>query len=577
MQLALLYLFISLIPTLLLCLYFSSTVRRLSISETKEVYRYSVEQAGKNLNEEITEIAQAAFAAGTDDRVVSYLRNHTEDDYRRYSIYADTVHDLFRQLRYRFQNLRIHIYTENPDIKFSGVFIRDAEAYRRQAEELEGAGGLFVWDGVRQEFKKDYLSARALVKDFSTGGETVGVLEIGIDLEDLNAYIDEAEFSDVIVLLRDQEDRVLLSNLPDAEKTEELLRILRAPRRGEIVSWEGKSYLVFQSIVENKHLGVLGWKNEHLVPLQIVEQGARRIRITGFLMTGGLALVVLTILMLFSYKLTHRMKLLTDAMDAIEAGDEGVSIPVTGSDEIYDLGIHFERMVLRVRYLMNEVYENEIKKQKLLNEQKTIRLIMLQNQTNPHYLFNTMETIRMNLLLKGDTETAGIIRVFADSFREMLDDSALTCRLCDELEFVRKYFLIQKYRYEDKIDLTISAGEEVQNAVIPKFLLQPMVENSILHGLEQKTGKGMVFVSVERLGEDLHIRIKDDGVGISDAELSALRECIAHPDGGGRENYALRNIARRLSLLYGGAALFELESAVNQGTQFHVCIPYREE
>lgn len=576
-QMSLLYISICLLPTLLLCFYFSDAVRILSISETKEIYRYSVEQVGTNLNEKITEIAQASFAVGTDKAVVSYLSDHTEDDYRLYSTYVSTVHGLFEQLRYRFQNLRVHIYTSNPDIKFSGTFIRDDEQFLEREEALEDADGLFAWNGICREFGRDYLIASTPIKDFSMGGATVGILEIGIDREDLVAYIDEAALSDVIVLLRDQNDRVLLSNLQDTQKEQELLQVLQTPRESDIVSWDEKSYLVFQSDIENNYLGIDQWKNEHLVPLQIVEQGAREIKLTGFVVTGILALTALTILMFFSRRLTCRLKLLTDAMNHIEAGHNDVSIPVTGHDEIYDLGMHFEKMVLRIRYLMNEVYENEIKKQKLINEQKTIRLIMLQNQINPHYLFNTMETIRMNLLIKGDTETAGVIRVFADSFREMLDDSTLTCRLGEELGFVKKYFLIQKYRFEEKIDLTISADESMMNAVIPKFLLQPMVENSILHGLEQKAGNGMVFVQIERFGEVLHIRIKDNGIGMNDAELSALRESIAHPEEGWREHYALRNIARRLSLLYNGDALLELESVAGRGTHFHVCIPYSEE
>lgn len=577
MQMSLLYISICLLPTLLLCLYFSDAVRILSITETKEIYRYSVEQVGTNLNEKITEIAQASFAVGTNQAVVSYLSDHTEDDYALYSTYISTVHGLFEQLRYRFQNLRIHIYTANPDIKFSGTFIRDDTQFREHAAALEDADGLFAWNGIRREFGRDYLIASTPIKDYPMGGETVGILEIGIDREDLVAYIDEAALSDVIVLLRDQNDRVLLSNLQDAQREQELLHILQASQENDIVSWDGKSYLVFRSGIENNYLRIEQWKNEHLVPLQIVEQGAHDIKVTGFVVTGSLALIALTILMLFSSKLTRRLKLLTDAMNHIEAGHNDVPIPVTGHDEIYDLGMHFEKMVLRIRYLMNEVYENEIKKQKLINEQKTIRLIMLQNQINPHYLFNTMETIRMNLLLKGDAETAGVIRVFADSFREMLDDSTLTCRLDEELEFVKKYFLIQKYRFEEKIDLTISADGSVMKAVIPKFLLQPMVENSILHGLEQKTGNGMVFVQVVRSDAVLHIRIKDNGIGMSDAELSTLRESIAHPEEGWEEHYALRNIARRLSLLYNGAALLELESAAGCGTHFHVCIPYSEE
>ncbi|MDD6175435.1 MAG: histidine kinase, partial [Firmicutes bacterium] len=482
-QMLLLYVFIGLIPVILICFYFSSAVRDISISQTSEAYRHSVNQVGKNLLEGIAEMAQAASNTGNEEDVVAYLSDYSEDDYLLYERYANTVHDLFRQLQYRFKNLRVHIYTPNNNIKFSGTFIRDKMLFEQQEQAVTHTDGLFIWNGIRREYGKDYLVACTPIKNFFTGGNTVGVLEIGINLNDLYAFIDEATSSGTAVLLLDQNNQVLLSSLQNEEENEEVLQLLQTAGANDIVSWHETDYLIFQSDIENAYLGISQWKNVHLVPMKVMEEGAHEIRMTGFTITCVLALFAFTLLVIFARGLTYRLQLLTNTMNRIEDGHSAVLVPVTGHDEIFDLGMHFDKMIKRLHFLMNEIYENEIKKQKLENEQKTAQLIALQNQINPHYLFNTMETIRMNLLLKGDTETAGVIRMFADSFREMIDDSELTCRLRDELEFVKKYFQVQKYRYEEKIDLMISADESVMNAVIPKFLLQPMVENSIYHGL----------------------------------------------------------------------------------------------
>lgn len=576
-QMLLIYVCIGLIPIILICFYFSNAVRSVSISQTSEVYRHSADQVGKNLIKQITEMAQASFDTGSDEDVITYLTDYSDDDYQLYERYANTVHGSFQQLQYRFEKMRIHVYTPNNNIKFSGTFIRDREQFEEQVQSLENADGLFLWKGIRREYGKDYLIACTPIKNYFTGGDTVGVLEIGINLEDLYTYIDEATSSGTVVLLLDQNDQVLLSSLQEEDEDQEVLQILQTAEESSTISWNGIDYLIFQSDIENSYLGINGWKNVHLVPLQVVEQGSLDIRVTGFTITGILALVALALLVLFVHGLTHRLKLLTNTMSKIEDGHSNVPVPVTGHDEIYDLGMHFEHMIKRLNFLMNEIYENEIKKQKLENEQKTAQLIALQNQINPHYLFNTMETIRMNLLIKGDAETAGVIRMFADSFREMIDDSVLTCRLSEELEFVKKYFQVQKYRYEEKIDLMISVDESTMNAVIPKFLLQPMVENSIYHGLERKTTNGRILIHIERREDVLQIRVEDDGAGMGAPELQKLRDCMNSPERAGKENYALRNIARRLSLLYGDSAIFDIDSIVGWGTRICVRIPYSEE
>ena len=119
------YICIGLVPIVLICSYFSNAVRNVSVSQTSEVYRHSADQVGKNLLEEITEMAQASFDTGNDEEVIAYLTNYTDDDYQLYESYANTVQGLFRQLQYRFENLRVHIYTPNSNNKFSAAIIRD--------------------------------------------------------------------------------------------------------------------------------------------------------------------------------------------------------------------------------------------------------------------------------------------------------------------------------------------------------------------------------------------------------------------------------------------------------------------
>ena len=575
-QMILFYIFVGVLPVLLICIYFSQSVRTISISQTSEIYRHSVDQIGKNLLKVISESAQSSFDTANKDAMIGYLTDYADDDYALYNRYAENVQGLLRQLQYRFEKMRVNIYTPNTNIKFSGTFVRDAAQFSTMAAACEDAKGLFQWNGIRTEFGKQYLAGCAPIRNYFTGsGEVVGVLQVSISVDELHEYIDEAS-SGTMVLLLDEQKQALLSSVAEEDKNS-IISALQQAENSDMLRWNSIDYLIFRSKMENAHLGIMGWQSVHLVPIQVAEEGSREVRTTGIIIGAGLAAIALTLLVVSAHRLTGRLKLLSATMSAVENGDTNVVVPVTGHDEIYDLGRHFETMLSRLHFLMSEIYETEIKKQRIESEQKSAQLIALQSQINPHYLFNTMETIRMNLLLQGDKRTADVIRMFADSFREIIDDSSLTCRLRSELDFVQKYFQVQKYRYEEKINLIIDANDAAMNAVIPKFLLQPLVENAVYHGLELKTENGRILIHVERDAARLQIRVEDDGVGMKPEELAALRACLQNPEKGGTHNYALRNIARRLTILYGGAAELKIDSTEGWGTCIRVSIPYSEE
>jgi len=184
-----------------------------------------------------------------------------------------------------------------------------------------------------------------------------------------------------------------------------------------------------------------------------------------------------------------------------------------------------------------------------------------------------METIRMNLLLKGDRETAEAVKLFADSFRIMMDDDDKMTTIRDELNFIKKYFMVQKYRYEDKIDLIIEVDSHLLNNQIPKFLLQPLIENALYHGLEMKGDFGRVTVSIEKMNKWMKICVADDGVGMDEHELYNLSQTLKDISDSKKGSYALRNIAKRLILLYGDDANLDIQSKKGCGTKVIVLIP----
>jgi len=229
-------------------------------------------------------------------------------------------------------------------------------------------------------------------------------------------------------------------------------------------------------------------------------------------------------------------------------------------------------MLQTLDLLTKEEMQAKLKEEQLENARKKACIFALERQINPHYLFNTLESIRMSLVLKGDRETADLVQIFAKSYREMIDDSRQAITLRDELAFVHDYFTIQDFRHAGKIRLKTDVPEELLHYCIPKFLLQPLIENAIVHGLELKESGGTINLTIRREDDFLTMRVSDDGIGMNEKELEALRVSL-YSKGSSRKNYALRNIAERLSLLYGTSALLTVESERNVGTEILVKLP----
>lgn len=161
-------------------------------------------------------------------------------------------------------------------------------------------------------------------------------------------------------------------------------------------------------------------------------------------------------------------------------------------------------------------------------QQKQAEYLALQNQINPHFLYNTLEAIRADALIAGVDQIADTTEALATFFRYTITDVERLVTLSDELENVEDYFTIQKFRFGDRMNLELELNdEELLSARMPRLVLQPLVENAVVHGLEEKTGEGTVKVVVESSRNVLYIYVKDDGVGMDTEQMEKLNEIFS--------------------------------------------------
>lgn len=257
-------------------------------------------------------------------------------------------------------------------------------------------------------------------------------------------------------------------------------------------------------------------------------------------------------------KMNHvdRTKIHTMAKDPTEEGSR---------DEIVQLDSAFTKMMQVIDELVEQVKADEARLKDEVITRQQAELRFLQQQINPHYLFNTLESIRMKLILKNDREDANIVKLFAESFRRYIDMKNETSTLREEMSFIEKYIFIQNYRLEKKVNYELMASESTLSCMVPKLLIQPVVENAVIHGIEPKDGPGNITVTIARQGETIVIKVVDDGNGIEKEKLRELREHVYGEENGG--SIGLQNVYRRIRLIYGEKGNMFIESGEGTGTK----------
>ncbi len=209
--------------------------------------------------------------------------------------------------------------------------------------------------------------------------------------------------------------------------------------------------------------------------------------------------------------------------------------------------------------------------------------LALQNQINPHFLYNTLEGIRSEALSAGVNSIAEMTEALSSFFRYTISTMDNLVTVEDELGNIETYFLIQQYRFGKRLQLCIDMDEaeraEIYACCLPKLILQPIVENSILHGLERKVGEGLLRVQLETTSTRLIITASDDGMGMENEELDELNRNLAirslsHVRGGrNRGGIAIVNVNNRIKLLFGEQFGVTITSTPSVGTDVEVVLP----
>jgi two-component system sensor histidine kinase YesM len=274
---------------------------------------------------------------------------------------------------------------------------------------------------------------------------------------------------------------------------------------------------------------------------------------------------------------SKRIIVLREAMYKVSLGHYDIINSFKGDDELSDAFKDLEMMIKKIKEKEANIYKAQIKEQELVNRQQQMEFKMLASQINPHFLYNTLEMIRMKALLVNNKEVSTAIKLLGKSMHYVLNNvGTSSTTLNNELLHIETYLAIQKLRFTDRINSNIEIHDEIdtEKYYILPLLLQPIVENAIIHGLESVERTGRIFIKIYiKENEFLNIRISDNGVGIKKAELDKIVHDTNYHDKGNSDSIGLYNINQRIKLFYGNNYGLLLKSTKNVGTTVDVILP----
>ena len=279
------------------------------------------------------------------------------------------------------------------------------------------------------------------------------------------------------------------------------------------------------------------------------------------------------IILLFTSMFSNRVEALKMQMHNVASGDFSMSYEIGGKDEIADLNDDLCRMVNSMQSLIKEAYDAKIQAEQLKLTQSEAEFKALASQINPHFLYNSLETIRMKAFCSGDKETAALVKKLGKIMRRCLEvkDSAVT--LGSELEFTENYLELQKARFGDRISYSIVNEVEKDYLILP-LVIQPVVENAFVHGVESSKVNGKRDIKIRHQGNSVIIDVIDNGCGMSPERLEEIMHKLIENDTSSGKSIGLTNVNSRIKMAYGDSCGLTISSVEGKGTKVSITLPY---
>lgn len=524
--------------------------------ETNLIEIYSESELLKDLREEqnVDELKKKYYRTACD---IATGKFETEDGV--VAMYLYTIdHEIIST--YRRAVTPKHNYMENI---YDDVNYTNAQQVREYVESDDAIMCISSYYNKYRE--KDMIRFVLKLYNKSNQKEKIGYIVCDIDGKVIEKIMEKYCTENMIMWIQPMEDRPAITvgkitndeNQYYAEAVEKIIN-------GENISLSENLQQELFQVEQNKY----DLNAYSLMPQELLKENQKTL--TTNLIATALMTVILAVLLSFliSKIMTKPLNNLMLIIERIKAGEKDIRTKFKGRDEIGQLGQSFDEMLDQ----MDELKEKEYQMRQLADQAE---YKALQAQINPHFLYNTLDTMSSIADTRGCAEVSRLSQSLANIFRYTLNMSSQLTTISKELIHLKNYAYVMNVRMQDEIHYTFHIEPNVQQELIPRLSLQPLVENAINHGLKNKRGEKEIQIDIRMDEEKFHICVMDNGVGMdADAMNKILQKNeISYVEKG--KSIGLMNINARIKMLYGEEYGLYVESRENEGTKVHMLLQRR--
>lgn len=460
-----------------------------------------------------------------------------------------------------------------PFLLLVGYLIFAMHNYTREYNTI--VDNMTVANSYNLNFKEEMDESLYKIVVGSASFDTIGQ---DSSLRDPYVLIDELrdEFGGLMRITTDEESRtwltILLRNLDTLEDRVDDIRssLERESRYDDNVEMLDQNIYIMTELVQDNIQNYLYYQAESIEHL--TEQLNTKVHtFTVFCIIMVLLLFVLVVLMtlVIVSGITRPIVELSQVTGRVASGDFSVRAKVETQDELEQLADSVNQMTESLEQLVDEIKEDERKMRKA-------DLRLLQEQINPHFLYNTLDTIIWLIEGNAQDKAVGMVVSLSEFFRLVLSKGKEYITIQEEELHIRSYLEIQQVRYRDILEYEINIAPELYRYKILKLTLQPLVENSLYHGIKYKRAKGTIRVSGWLDGDMVHLEVSDDGVGMEEQELHNLEQEIRKPCKETEKGFGLANVNERIRMYFGSQYGMKISSRKGEGTRVEILLPAQE-
>ena len=577
----LIYIFGGALPIILIGLYLVHGISRILIEQVEQGEATELQMIRSQAEEMLSTVGTVTkyfyFDPGLEEISGRQYTDYQQmvDDYKAYTGFQDYTRYYNRIIAW------VNIYMENDTLAENSRFGKLTP--ERKLEEwysaVKARNGGAVWR--YRPIPSMHQDALAMLRMLKTEkGEDVGVLAVYIRPERFETLLRERG-CDTFVLLNGE---TVVTDMGQTLGRDDIVGLLPAGlpsglssrlssgggETQESVHIGGKKYLMtcetLELVESADYLQIVSFRAYEDILGAVRGQNTRSI-----LFFAVSVILSVSVILIFSRSFAGRVERFRVQMHRAAQGQFELE-EIGGSDEIASLYDYLGTMIGEIQRLLAEVYQERLHADRLTIQQKDAEFKMLASQINPHFLYNTLETIRMKARRSGQGDIEEIVKMLAKIMRSYIQISETDTPLSKEIELVECYLKIQQHRFGERICYHICVEPALEDYKILPLVIQPIVENSIIHGLESKEGEGNIHISAREKDGYVVISVEDDGLGIPAGQLESMRQRLNRYDARGR-HIGVANVHQRVRLKYGEAYGVRIESEENRFTRVDIYLP----